>query len=250
HIGGALNQPARAALGDYATRRLLQANRYVMLLLLEGEDVRMEQAWKGTFLAGLDTDIPFDPSDDFSGQEPFRIDVLNLDDAGRPILSLTGAAPAGMLAGRGDAVSIPVPFRASWEQHDFKSPGLAGILTSDADGPTSLHVRLCGADTAASLHRFIWTGGFGGPDVLDLIAVGAHFASFQIDAIQPDIDVDGDGLERFMDTDGDQIVDLCIDGNGAQISGEDCPLDPRIADAYSLTVDLAGVRALLAGRTP
>lgn len=59
---------------------------------------------------------------------------------------------------------------------------------------------------------------------------------------QPQVDVDGDTLEELEDTDGDGRVDLCRDRSrpagqgGPDIVGEDCMLDPDIADAYEIRV--------------
>lgn len=60
----------------------------------------------------------------------------------------------------------------------------------------------------------------------DLIGLGA----------QPDLDLDRDGLETLLDTDGDGRVDRCVDGDGAVIEGAECPLDGRIADAFELVI--------------
>jgi hypothetical protein len=78
--------------------------------------------------------------------------------------------------------------------------------------------------------------------------LGADFLGFRSTPTQPDIDVDG--LERFEDTNNDGVVDLCIDGDGARISGTDCPLDPRIADAYSEAMQVTAVRVILEGARP
>lgn len=52
--------------------------------------------------------------------------------------------------------------------------------------------------------------------------------------LQPDLDLDGDGLESFEDTDGDGVIDRCTDGDGDAVDGVDCPADGRFADGYDL----------------
>src|SRR5262249_55582068 len=127
-----------------------------------------------------------------------------------------------------------------------------GTLMVDANGPTQVSLRLCGAQTAASFARVPDETGVGpnGITILDDIALGEVYLGARINATQPDYDADGDGLERFEDTDGDHLIDLCIDGDGVQISGRDCPTDPRITDGYTIAWDLTLVRALLTGRAP
>ena len=57
---------------------------------------------------------------------------------------------------------------------------------------------------------------------------------------QPDIDVDGDGLESFYDDDGDEVIDRCVDGDGeTTYPGNDCIFDPAFVDAYQLLLRFA-----------
>jgi len=49
----------------------------------------------------------------------------------------------------------------------------------------------------------------------------------------PDIDMDGDGLERFELDAGAQVA-VCYDGDGTEIADPNCLYDPRMADGYSV----------------
>lgn len=77
-----------------------------------------------------------------------------------------------------------------------------------------------------------------GESLLDVLASGCGLFP-----LQPDSDVDGDGLERFFDSDGDGVVDRCVDGDGTEILGTECPRDPAIVDGYELIFVVHGVRA-------
>ncbi len=79
-----------------------------------------------------------------------------------------------------------------------------------------------------------------GGTMLDMIATGCGFLPL---LLQPDTDIDGDGLEKYYDTDGDGAIDQCVDGDGTIIEGTDCTTDFRMADGYSFVWVLHGVRA-------
>lgn len=76
---------------------------------------------------------------------------------------------------------------------------------------------------------------------------------------QPDMDLDGDGLETFEDSDGDALIDRCWDGcTGADCTPVlvpaidpmdlgSCALDPRMADGFSVNMSFAAVRASTTG---
>jgi hypothetical protein len=131
---------------------------------------------------------------------------------------------------------------------DYAPLRIAGTLEADASGPTRLVVMQCGGRAARSWALLPNTSGLGGGStLLDLIVLGADFLGFHATPTQPDLDVDNDGLEVMMDTDGDHRIDLCIDGSGTQIFGTDCPMDPRIADSISEATQEEYVGAVLAG---
>jgi hypothetical protein len=59
-----------------------------------------------------------------------------------------------------------------------------------------------------------------------------------LSGVQPDLDLDGDGLETFV-ADAEGRVSVCIDGDGTTLSsseGRPCALEPGIEDAISMTM--------------
>lgn len=81
-----------------------------------------------------------------------------------------------------------------------------------------------------------------GATMLDVIAGGCGLLP-----LQPDVDLDGDGLETVLAEPGDGIIS-CTDGDGTTvIEGADCGCDPRIADGYSITFELDLVGAVVNG---
>lgn len=65
--------------------------------------------------------------------------------------------------------------------------------------------------------------------------------------IQPDIDIDGDGLETIVANTKTGIISGCVDGDGTKVPGNDCPCHPRIADGYSWAIRGKLVRAHIDG---
>ncbi len=58
-----------------------------------------------------------------------------------------------------------------------------------------------------------------------------------MESLQPDVDVDGDGLERFYDTDFDGLIDECVDGDGTTWSDDlDCPNRVGFTDGFELNL--------------
>jgi hypothetical protein len=136
----------------------------------------------------------------------------------------------------------------------FANPVLEGTLVASADGDsiqTLENGRLTGAVPASLLGIVpnITMGTCEGQTLLDVIATGCG-----IFTLQPEVDLDGDGLEKLFDKEGvdengnpakDGHIDTCLDGDGTEILGPDCASDPRIADAYRLVFALHGVRAFV-----
>jgi hypothetical protein len=78
--------------------------------------------------------------------------------------------------------------------------------------------------------------------------------SMMIGPVQPDVDVDCDGLERINATPGDATtaptIVSCVDGDGTVIPGPMCWADPRIRDGYSSAFQVYGVFVHLVGTAP
>jgi hypothetical protein len=70
-----------------------------------------------------------------------------------------------------------------------------------------------------------------------------------VPGLEPDVDFDGDGLERFvLDIDGK--IESCVDGDLTVIDGPGCFQDPRIVDSFSLVLRFEAVPARLSGPIP
>ena len=79
---------------------------------------------------------------------------------------------------------------------------------------------------------------------------GQRIVVFQIGPQQPDIDLDGDGLERIetvAGAGGARQISACVDGDGTRITGRMCANDPRIADGFTAAFQLQGTYISLRG---
>lgn len=150
---------------------------------------------------------------------------------------------------------------------------LSGTLVAEPTRVTALRDGvLCGAIPAADLAMlpnpaaFLPGGGGGGGGgilprdagtgddrgtFLELMVGGQRIVLFQIGPQQPDIDLDGDGLERIETMPGPfgappRIV-ACYDGDGTRIPGRECARDRRIADGFTAAFQLQGTYVTLRG---
>ena len=184
-----------------------------------------------TFYLGVDADSPPDPSDNTSGAGEFRVVDRQLDVDCRPLTRVPGRVQDGVA-------------RAESGVWNFLIEGV-GTLTFD-----HVHLELGFDDQLAR-----YSGQFGtGWTVCSLSHVeGPLFAGGNLlEAVvndlelpDPDLDFDGDGLEHVVG-DGDGIAS-CVDGDGTVIEGPDCPCDPRMGDAYSVSVAVEGAAATISG---
>jgi hypothetical protein len=116
-----------------------------------------------------------------------------------------------------------------------------GMLQADTVGlrtPAATPGLLGGAITQCSLKRAM-------PKVLAYSLLHDLLRLFQL---QPDIDLDGDGLETIQTVDNQTDIVSCTDGDGVTvIEGADCPCDPRMADGYSIAFSLDNRGATVLG---
>jgi len=84
-----------------------------------------------------------------------------------------------------------------------------------------------------------------GRSMLDVFVAPGFNSGMMVDGAQPDLDLDGDGLERFVvDTVNGRVV-TCFDGDGTQIDGEACTADARIADGFAFTLRFSAASGFL-----
>jgi hypothetical protein len=192
--------------------------------------------------SGLDDELGEDYSDDLSGNESFWLNTTGMDPCGEPLyvfehLSIehglaTGSAetaplPADMVAVAARAEGTIAPFGASADLE------ICGIL----------RVRELGAAQGA----FVPTGDLTALEVF--LAGGAVFGYPQLPGVLPDVDGDGDGLERILLDDRSRVAS-CIDGDGTVTAGRDCWSDAGMADGFSINMGLHAIPAVFAGRLP
>jgi hypothetical protein len=195
-----------------------------------------------TMFGGVDVDDPWEPGDDFSGEEPFYVGWFFLDACGEPLCSFAAARlDRGTLSAEGG--SVPLMFsgligRGSNVWGTVGPRGASGELTLCARA----HIRELGV-----LYPAVDAGE---ATLLEaVLAGGGVWGIAGVPGTSPDLDMDGDGLERFaLDPEG--LVERCIDGDGSVIEGRDCFRDERMADAFALVIALRTVAAAFGGRVP
>jgi hypothetical protein len=185
-----------------------------------------------TFYSGEDADVPANPANNRDGDGTFTVSDRQFDVR---CLPLSSGPPA------------PIQDRVYVAQADAWPMLISNIGTIVF---ADLHTEATFAEdfaSYASTFGAVWTAcglaratgpAFGGDTFLDQIV--NEFAR-----PEPDIDVDGDGLERFVG-DGNGIAE-CIDGDETVIPGADCACDARIADGYSVSIEIRAVRAEIVG---
>ena len=190
-----------------------------------------------------DLDCPKNPNDDFSGGEPFGFDANDpgADGCGA-IARLTASLDSGHLGGAADALDLlfgglgTFPLIETRFEADIVPSGLGFRITEG---------RLGGIVTACSLYEMEPVGDF---SPLWLVA---HYFD-----LQPDMDLDGDGLETITTSTEKGIVERCIDPRGhdnpdpVTIEGENCACAEGMADGYSMLLILTSVGATLQGPLP
>jgi hypothetical protein len=181
---------------------------------------------------GVDADG--DPSNDFSGMGQFWFTLNSVDDNCRPLAILpSGALVNGHFEASADHALIPLNFAV----FDIRRAHVTGDIAPDLSGLSNVLVG--GAATPCKLSQTQQT--ITNQSVLDLLVAGF--------SVQPDIDLDGDGLETFVASPSAGVY-ACIDGNGTRIDGKTCTCDPRIADGFSLALQVTAIKATLLGPVP
>lgn len=198
-----------------------------------------------------------DPNFDGTGQ--VRVQPASLS-MGQPSLTLSASLRSGLLeAGPEDVL---IPFFGSFQLGVKRARVVMTPITVSGTAPATivsvadLAGNLCGGVSVgpfAALPNIV--GSFNLPGVptnscdpmlvrdnainlADVIVGGVQLGNFLdvVVATQPDIDMDGDGLEHYVvlaGTDCQAVIVSCIDGDGTPIPGRACVTDPRMQDTIS-----------------
>jgi len=191
-----------------------------------------------------DIDVPPDPSDDFSGTEPFFVQGDSVDGCGEPLDRYTEATlEGGRFSGR------IARMEANMEGVRLVTRDLRFMGTIEPGGTSAL-LMSCSVSTVADLGRSPGTSSTSDLTLLEeTLAGGAHVGLPTLLPLVPDLDLDGDGLERFV-VDDDGHLAQCIDGDRTVVEGRDCWQDERFADGISMVMENDFVSAIFAGLEP
>ncbi len=185
---------------------------------------------------GIDSDNPANTADDFTGDEGYYFDRVWVAPADcAPVAPIAATYTGGVIDGTADSAKLYISSLGGFV--NFARVHLSATIEADTAGVKTVSgtpALFGGAIPACSLNK--GPGSIGASALEDIVRVGA---------IQPDIDLDGDGLETVQAQAGDGIIS-CTDGDGTVIMGADCGCDPRIADGFSITfkIDLVGATVL------
>ncbi|MFT5357387.1 MAG: cysteine-rich repeat protein [Polyangiales bacterium] len=241
------------------------ANGDLILLLhmlgLDDITATNDPSFTVAFFQGTDADG--DDSNNISGSGEFLAPQTAFNASGAPSTSFESSVASRMLSGGPEDVSIPIAILPV----ELRQAFLSGRTTSDAEGVSGMtDGLLCGAvpvSTLAILPNLLEMLPFGEPpppcegldtNLVDVLIGGSPPGGFiSLPGVDPDVDLDGDGLERFEINRGapgedcQPVVTACVDGDGTRVDGHNCTLDPRFEDGFSAGFLAAAVRANIVG---
>jgi len=201
----------------------------IFLLDFKGLDGAVDPAV--AFFIAMDADLPPDPSNNLTGDGDFEVIPESLDVSCQPTGGFEQVELAdGSVLAETSRWAFVDPWTGTIEFTDTHA-----IATFSDDGQ-EVDARVDAVWTLCGLAHSLVPGSTAGT-VLDLMVKG-----FGMD---PDIDRDGDGLERVVPTESGGI--MCIDGDGTEITTPGCACDDRIADGYSVAFHAHGIPAHILG---
>ncbi len=185
----------------------------------------------GYWPLATDKDSPPDPTNNFDDGE-FIVSLSSFDASCRP-------PPAVPIVQTGTALvgSANAPTLGTFGLLDLRAGEFEAEVSEDG---LAIAGRITGAFPSCGLDRAPAAGANPGSVLRNISAVLG---------LQPDIDLDGDGLELIVSSDDDQIIG-CIDGDGTAIDSPTCACDPRIADGFSASAQIEAVPARIVGTAP
>ncbi|NOY90134.1 MAG: DUF4215 domain-containing protein [Deltaproteobacteria bacterium] len=254
--------PVLPLLNDMGIQQGIDNGNVILLMSMLGmddltgaDDDSLTVAW----MQGADPDG--DPSNNFSGSATLAPSGGSFDTAGNPTTSFASSLMSSQLNGGPEDIELPIavlPIELMGAQISGTTRAVAGELHDIQEG------QLCGAipvTTFAFLPNLLdmftgmasegCDGTAGATSMADVMVGGTPRGSLiALRGTQPDVDVDGDGLESFEvvrrgATGCQPVITACIDGDGTRVEGRDCALDPRFEDGFSASLDFTSIRANL-----
>ncbi|MEM9068093.1 MAG: DUF4215 domain-containing protein [Myxococcota bacterium] len=255
-------------LVDLANSMFLEdaiANGQLTLLLqalaLDDRAGANEESFSLAFMQGQDADD--DPGNNLTGMGEFFVDGAALDVDGRPLAAFESSIMSRILDGGPEDIEIPIlilPLEIRQARIQGRTRAMRGEISEIDEG------LICGAVplvTMAFLPNLLDMFGMSSPPcddsmidstLADLLVGGTPRGFiFPLPGIAPDVDLDGDGLERFeVDRRGSTfgcqpVITACVDGDGTRVEGRDCIMDARFEDGWSAAFPMEAVRAEILG---
>jgi cysteine-rich repeat protein len=200
----------------------------------------------------------------------YTVDMASLNADGSPMTSLQTSIMAHALLGGPEDIDLNLGF-LPLTLHEAYLRGTTTVNAGVIDGMTN--TTICGVVQSQLFSIVSETlvesfGGMGGfmidipppcdgstsdSTLVDWLAGGARIAIITIRATQPDVDLDGDGLEVYEITGHttgpacQPVITACIDGDGTRVEGRDCYNDMRFQDGYSAAMTGDAVHAVITG---
>jgi cysteine-rich repeat protein len=240
----------------------LSNGQFILLLSMVGLDNPMSDTGvRVGWITGTDGDM--NAMNNFSGSANFFADADAIGPDGDPVTSFGSTIVGGRVSGGPEDVTLPI---AGLFPLDLRQGRINGMVMSSGSDVTGIRSGLlCGAipvTTIAGLPNFLGMVGGMAPvpcdDTVaettlgDVLVGGTSVFGINIGPAQPDVDLDGDGLEFYeVDDSGpfgcQAVISACIDGDGTRIAGHDCPGDARMADGWSAGLPFTAVGANIVG---